>query len=185
MFRPPIHFLAKLAQNSKLWCQYMLVSVILKTYLLREFYHITTDGGKVSEATIKNYKEIHLMILLIELFTLKNDGNENFLMRKMQKSFSNIKLSLVYCNDLKWASKNINITSTVGAWHKSPNALHSTFLSLLLTSFHNINLHVSKSALWWASFKKKYNFYFCFSPFVIWSDYFCQAFSFWYFLCTV
>ena len=79
----------------------MLVSVILKTYLLREFFHITTDGGKVSEATIKNYKEIHLMILLIELFTLKNDGNENFLMRKMQKSFSNIKLSLVYCNDLK------------------------------------------------------------------------------------
>ena len=40
-------------------------------------------------------KKIHLMILLIEVFTLKNNGNENFLMREMQKNVSNIKVSLV------------------------------------------------------------------------------------------
>ena len=48
---------------------------------------LLTADGKDSEATLKKYKEIHLMILLNEVFKLKNNGNENFMAREMQKLF--------------------------------------------------------------------------------------------------
>ena len=66
------------------------ISIVIDSYICRDVRPgWATADGKDSEATIKKYKEIHLMILLNEVFKLKNIGNENFLTREMQKKCLN------------------------------------------------------------------------------------------------